>query len=83
MPDHLKLAVSAPPTMSLTIEVDPDYLRFENGRLIHRPPHMSRDRWLRFWKELAARGLSPETFDATARFVGLPPFPRKPKRSSP
>jgi hypothetical protein len=80
MPDHLKLAASTSPAMSFMIEVDPDYLRFENGRRIRRPPHIARERWLRFWKELAARGLSPETFDATARFVGLPPFPRQPKR---
>jgi hypothetical protein len=79
MPENLKLVASTPPrqTMVFELEIGPDALRIGGGKLIPRPPHISRDRWLAFWKALAARGLlTPQVFDETARFIGLPPFPR-------
>jgi hypothetical protein len=61
--------------MILEFAVSPDDLRIEGGKLIARPVHISRDRWLAFWKYIAAHGLTPETLAEGARFVGVKPFP--------
>jgi hypothetical protein len=76
MPENLKLVASTPPrrTMILELAISPDDLRIDGGRLIKRPAHISRDRWLRLWQYLADRGFTPETLDEAARFIGVKPF---------
>jgi hypothetical protein len=83
MAEHLKLVTSAPSrrTMILELEIGHDHLRIGSGKLIPRPVHISRDRWLAFWKYIATHGLTPETLAEGARFVGVRPFPGTDLRS--
>jgi hypothetical protein len=61
--------------MVFEFEIGPDSLCIGGGKLIPRPVHISRDRWLAFWKYIAAHGLTPETLAEGARFVGVKPLP--------
>ena len=55
--------------MTITIEVNEDFISFNGSRHVPRPINISRCRWLAFWEHLVFRGLTLQSLRLADEFM--------------